>query len=98
MVDSEVVLHAENIGFASDASANRNLGIGATFGNKWLFSQWETGYIDKYNPRIEYLELYTVTAALLTWGQEQELQKTRIVIRCGNAAVVDMINTSSSSC
>ena len=49
-------------------------------------------------PSIEFLELYAVTAAILTWGWSHYLQGGRITLYCDNEAVVFMINTSASSC
>ena len=44
----------------------------------------------KYNPSIEYLELFALTAAVLTWGSK--LKNRRITIFCDNLSVVCMIN------
>ena len=96
MVDFNVMLKAEDIGFASDTSANKILGFGAIFRNRWLFGQWEQGYIENCKPSIEYLELYAVTAALLTWGDQ--ITNMRVIIKCDNTSMVEMINKSSSSC
>ena len=68
MVDSKRLLSAQQLDFWSDASANESLGIGAVFGSDWLFAQWEPGFIKKNQPSIEYLELFGVVAALMTWG------------------------------
>ena len=58
---------SEQLMFYSNASANKVLGFGAVFYNtNWLFVQWEPNYIKKYKPNIEYLELYALTAAVLT--------------------------------
>ena len=96
MVDLRKLQSADQINFTSDASKNPKFGIGATFENYWLFAQWEIGYIKKFDPSIEYLELLGVAAALLTWGHL--LVNRRIIILCDNQAVIAMINNMSSSC
>ena len=96
MVDLSTTILATQLNFYSDASANPRLGFGAVFADHWLFNQWEPGYISNGKPSIEYLELYAVCAAILTWGYK--LKNSRIVVFCDNAAVVQMINQSSSTC
>ena len=70
MVDLETTITADHLCFYSDASASPTLGFGAVFNNKWLFAQWEVGYINQKTntPSIEYLELLALVAAVLTWG------------------------------
>ena len=70
MVDFSDNRKSEVLNFYSDASANPELGVGAVFKTHWLFTQWESGFIKAMNPSIEYLELYGVAAALLTWSQQ----------------------------
>ena len=84
------------LSFYSDASANPNLCFRAVYNDYWLYGQWELGYIRKYNPSIEYLELFALTAALLTWGDL--LRNMQIIIFCDNEAVVRMVNLQTSSC
>ena len=57
---------ATEIMFTSDASGNEKLGFGAVFQNNWLFGQWEPGYVEMYQPSIEYLELYALVTAMIT--------------------------------
>ena len=46
MLDLEAaVVTAKELFFYSDASANQSLGFGAIFRNKWIFAQWENGFI-----------------------------------------------------
>ena len=84
------------IPFFSDASGGERLGFGAIYEGHWLYSQWEDNYIQVNKPSIEYLELYAVTAAFLTWGKL--IQNQRVLIHCDNKAVVEMLNKSTSSC
>ena len=96
MIDSTKTLTAHDLRFYSDASAKDTLGFGAIFNNFWIAGQWEPGFVKNKNPSIEYLELYGLTAALLTWGHL--LKNQRVQIYCDNTAVVAMINNSTSSC
>ena len=96
MVDMKVTISASELMFYSDASANPRLGFGAIYESRWIFAQWEPGYIDKFKPSIEYLELLGLTAAVLTWGDL--LRNQRILVFCDNTAVVNMVNNMSSTC
>ena len=83
MIDLYSVKDATQLDFYSDASAAEFLGFGAIFEDRWLYGQWERGFIKQNNPpSIEYLELYTLTAAVLTWGDQLQIQ--RIIIFCDN--------------
>ena len=96
MLGLNIMETSEQLDFSSDASGGEFLGFGTVYENRWLFAQWESGYIKQPNgPTIEYLELYALTTAVLTWGPM--LQNKRVVIYCDNQAVVGMINKSSSS-
>ena len=96
MVDLLSCETAEDLFFYTDASKKSSCWIGAVFRRQWLFSQWEEGYIAKFDPSIGYLELYGVVVTILTWGHL--IQNKRIVIYCDNTAVVSMINNMTSSC
>ena len=96
MLDLSEAVTAQTRQFYSDASANPNLGYGAVFDNQWLFNQWEPGFVETFNPSIEYLELFALTAAVLTWGYQ--LKNRRIIVFCDNASVVSMVNSTSSTC
>ena len=85
--------------FFSDASRNEQLGMGAVFDNRrWLWAQWPEKFIKRFQPSIEYLKLYALVAAMLTWNQEPKLNNKKIVIFCDNEAVVRMVNNLASSC
>ena len=57
------------IPFYSDASAAVDLGFGCVYEDRWICSMREEGFIQEYKPSIEYLELYALTAGILTWGK-----------------------------
>ena len=83
--------------FHSDASANENLGFGAIFDSSYLSQRWEPGFIRKFNPSIEFLELYALVVAVFTWIHK--LKNSRCEIFCDNEAVVKMLHNSyASSC
>ena len=84
------------IPFYSDASAAVDLGFGCVYEDRWICSMWEEGFIQEYKPSIEYLELYALTAGILTWGK---LLKGRwVIIHCDNMAVVHLVNNNASTC
>ena len=85
MIDLTGHVTAKQLNFYLDASANSLLGCGAVFDSDWLFVQWEPGFIEHKNPSIEYLELYGVCAAVLTWGHK--LKNTRVVVYRNNDSV-----------
>ena len=89
---------ALDLNFTSDTSKNKEFGIGAVFGTKWIFGQWETGYIEKYDLSIEYLELFGLVAAILTWGNSHQLCNTKVILYCDNSAVMEMVNNLTSKC
>ena len=89
----------ETICFYSDASLNKHFGMGAIYKDDWMQELWDPQFIVEKKPSIEFLELFTLTAAVVTWGaSKRELNKTRIEIFCDNEAVIQMVNNSASSC
>ena len=95
-MDFTKMLMASEIDFYSDASKNPKLGFGAKCDKAWLFRQWDFEFMKKHDPSIAYLELFTLTAAVLSWVSK--FSNKRIIIFCNNQAVVQMINTTTSSC
>ena len=94
-VDLSVFDTAETLQFFTDSSANPELSFGCVFGTRWIFGKWETGFVHKFNPSIEYLELVALVIGVLSWGHL--LTKKRMII-CDNQAVVQMVNNMSSKC
>ena len=87
---------ADEIDMYSDASKNPSLGFAATCGTSWLFRQWNGDFIMEHDPSINYLELYALTAGVLTWIHR--FQNRRIILFCDNLSVVAMINSNTSRC
>ena len=80
----------------SDASRNFELGFGAYCGPEWTFAQWNRRFMERCEPSIEFLELYTVAVAVLNWIKL--FNNKRVTLFCDNEAVVHMINSSTSKC
>ena len=80
-VDFAVELdNSQTLSFYSDASRNKNFGIGAIFGNHWIILQWPKGFISQCEPSIKFLELYGLVTALFTWKEHHLLHNSRISI------------------
>ena len=90
------VISSSEIDMYSDASRNHNLGFGAYCGTEWTFGKWESTFMIRYEPSIEYLELFGVTVAVMNWIKL--FKNKRMILFCDNEAMVHMINNSSSSC
>ena len=85
---------AVDIDMYSDASRNFNKGFGAYCCSHWCYGQWDAMFMDKYEPSIQYLELFGVTVAVTNWIHL--FQNKRIYLFCDNQSVVQMINSSSA--
>ena len=93
-LDFSKTLVADEIDMYSDASGK--LGFGAICGSDWMYNMWDSKFIAKYRPSIEYLELFGVVAGVLTWIHR--FKNRRIILFCDNKSVVDMINLTTTSC
>ena len=69
-VDLSINVLADEIDFFSDASATPDKGFSCVFGRFWTLSMWQPGYIQKYGPSSDYLELYAVSVAILLWAKK----------------------------
>ena len=67
-VDLGVLLEADVLDWYTDAAKGPLLGFGGVCGSKWFYGQWEAQYIQKFDPSIEYLELFAVCVGIFTWG------------------------------
>ena len=63
-MDFDTVLHAQEIDLYTDASRNFQLGAGGTCQNSWFILKWDPLFMDKFQPSIEFLELYAVVVAV----------------------------------
>ena len=73
MLDLSGTAEAVDVAFSSDANANVNFGFGCVLGNNWAFGQWEPGYIAKFKPSIEYLELFGLVMGILIWEKNWKI-------------------------
>ena len=97
---SEKSMTSTVLGMYSDASKNLKYGMGAVFleENSWIVLQWNPHFIIEQYPSIEFLELYALTCAVLTWGRKDRMRNRRVTIFCDNEAVVFMVNSYTSTC
>ena len=73
--------------------------MGAVFNNMWLQGNWNANFIQEQKPSIEFLELFALTIAMVSWSElRNDLDNCRITIFCDNEAVVNMVNNMASSC
>ena len=95
-VDLSYVIQATTLDLYTDSSANGSLGFGGIYGRMWFFGKWESGYIAKFAPNIQYLELYAVCMAVFIW--KHHLANLRFVVHCDNKPVVRMLDETTSGC
>ena len=93
-IDLDKFSTSTTLNFFSDASGK--IGYGATYDKFWMHGLWPTWFLNEKNPSIEYLELYALCGAMLTWGHL--ITNTWVVIFCDNQVVIDMVNNTSSRC
>ena len=88
---------AEDIDMYSDASGSiMHGGFGAYCGQEWIPGKWNSDWMAKERPSIEYLELYAVTVAVISWINK--FKNARILLHCDNDSVCKMLNKCSSGC
>ena len=88
---------ATEVELFSDASRNFELSCGGVCRKRdWFFAGRDKKFMQRYQPSIEYLELYAVTVTVVLWICRFAHRK--IFLFCNNQAVVSMINNSTSSC
>ena len=97
MVDIQGI-YAETVtlNFYSDASLNSNFGFGAIFNDRWIYGCWGRTFVLQNSPSIAFLELFTLVAAILTWGDR--LINIRVVTWCDNETVKHAVNKLTSGC
>ena len=95
-IDFTHSIQADLVRMTSDASRVNDLGFGGICNTSWMFGAWPEGYIEHYQPSIEYLELFALVATVLNWIHRY--QNRRVIIQCDNQSVVAMVNKTTSSC
>ena len=94
-MDFQEVLATE-INLLSDAAKSQTKGFGAICDKSWMYDAWNPSFIAEKDPSIKYLEIFAVTAAVLTWIKH--FKNKRIYLFCNNESAVHMINNSTSKC
>ena len=61
-----------------------------------MIKQWNEKYFLKYNPSIQYLELYALVAGALAWIHR--FKNRRVILFCDNKGVQGMVNNNSTGC
>ena len=63
-------LHASAIEIFAHAVSSVKLGWGAWLPHKglWMYGKWEGDFFQHFHPSINFLELYTLLAAVVTWA------------------------------
>ena len=84
---------SQELDWYTDASTT--LGCGGYFGSNWFIAEWDLDTI-KLKPSINYLELYAVAVSVLNWLPL--VANKRVTLFCDNMSVVQMVNSTSSSC
>ena len=85
---------SEEIDFCTDVSGK--IGYGGFCGELYMFGRWPQRFLLHNKPSIEYLELFTLVAAVLAWISR--FKNRKINIFCDNKSVGDMVNAMSASC
>ena len=87
---------AVELQFFSDASKAKKLGFGTLLNDHLAYSMWEDDFIEKYDPSIEFLELYAVTIGIYLWAHL--MSNMSVILFTDNEAITCMINLTSSAC
>ena len=93
-MDFSKTWEASEIDFFMDAS--KVYGLGGISENQWMYTPWNQSFIKEKNLSIKYLELFAVVTAVISWISKY--RNKRIILFCDNQAVVEMINSTTSSC
>ena len=85
-----------DIRYTSDTSAAVRKGFGCVLKTSWMFGQWPKNFMLKYEPCIEFLELFALCIGIFSWIEQ--LRNDRIIIYCDNQTVCRMVNHNTSGC
>ena len=95
-MDFSEILTADRIFFYTDSSGSSSKGMGGICFTSWMFSAWDSNFIESNKPSIQYLELYALTAGIIAWIHK--FANRRVILFCDNKSVVDMLNLGTSGC
>ena len=90
------VLHASAIEVFTDVAGNVKLGWGACLPHLglWMYGQWEEDFFQKFQLPIDFLELYSLLAAIVTWAPH--LMDCAILFQSDNTPTVFVLRNKSS--
>ena len=97
-VDLDDRVHATKLNFYTDASLNKNFGMGGVFGNRYFWGQWPKNFIEVAQPSIGFAELLALVAGILPWGSDEQLSNMRVIIFCDNTSVKSIVNNLTTGC
>ena len=92
---SKTYLPEETLLF-SDASRSLRKGCGSWCKDEFYSQMWDKDFINKYEPSIQYLELYAVAVAVVLWIHK--FKNKKIYMNCDNQAVCKMISNNTLGC
>ena len=96
-LDVNAFQYVHVLNFYTDASLNLLTGgLGGVYNNNWIAETWGTEFLLRCKPSIEFLELFALTAGIITWSNS--LVNPRSIVFCDNEAVKNMVNSLASSC
>lgn len=98
-VDFSVELLADELNWYTDSSKNPKFGFGCYFNGQYAYAMWndsEKNFIEKYDPSINFLELYGIVVSIELWCHK--VKNRRVIIFSDNESAVHMVNNSSSTC
>ena len=70
IVDSRIL--QKSVELFADAAGKAKLGWGAWLPHLglWMYGQWDEEFFQKFNPSIDFLELYALLAGVVTWAPQ----------------------------
>ena len=92
-LDLEMFKTLQELNFYTDALGK--IGYGCFFNGSWTCGHWSSKLL-AMEPSIEFLELFALCVAIITW--ENRRKDMRTIIFCDNQAVVTMVNNTTSGC
>ena len=88
------IITSTEVDWYTDAS--RLHGLGGVCNGNWFIGEWDHSFIFEEKVSINYLELFALTVSILCWAGDFKNQN--ITIFCDNMSVVQMVNSTTSSC
>ena len=87
----------DDIELFTDSSAAVGNGFGIFFQGRWAWSAWPNAWhASRFTKNITFLEFFPVLVSLELWGSE--LKNRKLIFRCDNSGVVQIVNSLTSRC